>query len=196
MGIKSEVVRVREVGIVLNHKGRNITVFERTQHRLDGITYIKNVPRGAFVSYNIVHEKGEAILQDVMLEYMPLVQARSDIYFLHSLIEICYNFIPEGGCEFIIYPTIVKIFKSFELVLSENLKKVLLCRLFAHLGIYPINSELYEPLEEFLKMPIDNLIAGNLELANEDFFDRWLLWCLENHPQGKKCKALPLLLQK
>ena len=156
----------RQVGIVLQHKGRRITLFDRNQQRISAITYSKSVSRGAFVSYLIVHERGEVIIQDLVLEYMPLVQARSDIYFLHSLIEVCYHFIPDGGCEFFIYPVLIKILRSFDSFGSENVKKILLCRLFAHLGIYPINSELYRPLEEFLKMPIDNLIAGNLELAN------------------------------
>ncbi len=196
MNLKNGACFTRQVGIVLNHAGRNITIFERTQHRLDAITYTKNWARGSFVSYLLVYQKGKVILEDVSLEYMPLIQARFDIYFLHSLLEICYNFIPEGGCEFVLYPLIVKVLRAFDTISSENHKKILLCRLFAHLGIYPTNSELYAPLEEFLKMPIDNLIAGNLELANEVFFDRWLEWCLENYPQGKKCKALPLLLQK
>ena len=195
MSLKNHMI-LRQVGIVLHHKGKNIVVLERNQHRFSAVTYVKNISRGAFISYFVSYEKGEHILQDVVLEYMPLMQARSDIYFLHSLIEICYYFIPESGYEFFIYPVLIKILRSFNDVNSEKIKKMILCRMFAYLGIYPIDSEFYSALEQFIKMPIDNLIVGNLELANEDFFDEWLAWCLENHPQGKKCKALPLLLQK
>ncbi len=190
----NEASLVRHVGIVLYHKGRNIVVFDKNQQRVSAITYTKFLPRGSFISYNTIHFRSELLLQDIVLEYMPLAQAQIDIYFLHSLLEVCYYFIPEGGCEFFIYPIIIQVLRSFEQVDSKNKKKMLLCRIFAHLGIYPAQSDSYEALEDFLKMPIDNLIAGNLDLVHDDFFDIWLMWCLENHPQGKKCKALPLLL--
>ncbi len=193
---KNNEVLERCIGIVLYHKGRNIVIFNKQQQRISAIAYVQSLSRGSFISYNIVRHQTEILLQNIVLEYIPLVQAQVDIYFLHGLLEICYYFIPDGGCEFFIYPIIIKILRSFESINSKNKKKMLLCRIFAHLGIYPMHSDSYHALDDFLKVPIDNIITGNLDLVHDDFFDIWLLWCLEDHPQGKKCKALPFLLQK
>ena len=186
----------RQVAIVLQHLGRNITLFERTEKRIDGITYSKKISRGTFISYQTLFAHGKVIIEDIKTEYTPLDQARFDIYFLHALLEVCYYFIPIGSAEFQIYPFLINIMRSFDDISSVRIQKGLICKILAHLGVYPINSHLALPLEDFINIPIDNVVMGNLELAHEDFFDRWLTWCLTTHPQGKKCKALTLLLQK
>ena len=186
----------RNVGIVLRHFGRYITIFDRTHRRRDVITYRVPVSRGAFISYILTQDKGQQIAIDVQLEYMPLAQARLDIYFLHSLLEMCYYFIPEGGIEVPIYSFLLKILRSFELLTSGGAQKSVLCIFFAHLGIYPPEAQLCGFVEVFLNTPIDNVVQGNLELAHEDFLNKWLIWCVNMYPQGKKCKSLPLFLQK
>lgn len=186
----------REVGIVLRHYGRHITIFDHKHRRHDVVVYRAAIPRGSFVSYLIIKQKGVIVATDVRLEYMPLAQAKTDIYFLHALLDVCYHFIPEGGVEVPVYAFLVTVLRSFEQLTSERLQKNIVCALFARLGVYPPDSQLYGLVEQLSGMPIDKVVEGNLELTDEDFLNKWLIWCVQMYPQGMKCKSLPLFLQK
>lgn len=191
----------RRIGIVLFYKGRNITLLEEYQGRVDAILYASfmaqsRVQKGSIITYYMARDKYQNLLvQDVEIEHTPLNWGRSDIYFLHYLLETCYYFVPQGiGCE-ITFDFFLQIFNKFSFFTSELHKKRVIAKLFSQLGVYPNDSVIQDCVEQFLKTPIDNLVRADLQLANEALLDRWILWCMQAHPQKKWFKAIPKLLK-
>lgn len=191
----------RQTGIVLFYKGRNISVLETDQGRVDAFLYTSpfakvRVQKGSLISYHQVRDKHQnLIFQDIEIEHVPLQWGRHDIHFLHYLLETCYYFVPQGsGCA-ITFSFFISLFNDFSHFTTVLHKKRVLCKLFSQLGIYPHDPEIHSCVEALLKKPIDNLMAGDLQLANEDLLDQWLLWCIQTHPQGRWFKAIPTLLK-
>lgn len=191
----------KRIGIVLFYKGRNISVLEPNRGRIDAFLYTSlfsktRVQTGSIITYHAIRDKYQkTVLQDIEIEHVPLGWGRHDIYFLHYMLETCYYFIPEGaGCDatFSFFISVFKKFSSFETSLH---KKRVICKLFSQLGIYPHDPVIQACVEQFLKNPIDNLMQADLQLANEDLLNQWILWCIKMHPQGKWFKAMPTLLK-
>jgi hypothetical protein len=188
-------------GIVLLYKGRSISLLDPIQGRIDAILYSSayaktRVVPGSIISYSVTRDRYQNIvLQNVEIDHVPLCWGRHDIHLLHYLLEICYYFIPQGaGCKntFTLFITLFKNFSSFKTVLD---KKNVLCKILSELGMYPHVPEIQSCVEELLEKPVDNLMARDLQLTNEDLLDQWLLWCIQTHPQGKWFKAIPTLLK-
>lgn len=191
----------RRAGIVLFYQGRNISVLEITRGRVDAFLYTSlfsktRVQKGSLITYHAVQDKHQKVLlQNIEIEYVPLEWGRYDIYFLHYMLETCYYFIPEGsGCE-ATFSFFIFLFNNFALFKAPRDKKIVICKLFSQLGIYPYDPLIQECVEQFLKNPIDNLMQADLQLANEDLLNQWILWCIKTHPQGKWFKAMPMLLK-
>ena len=191
----------RRTGIVLLYKGRNLSLLESQQGRIDAIFYTSlfaktRIQKGSIISYYAVRDKYQNLLiQDVEIEHMPLVWGRSDIYFLHYLLETCYYFVPQGvGCK-ITFDFFLQLFSHFDSFKTELDKKRVIAKLFSQLGVYPHDDVIQHCVEQFLKTPIDNLVCPDLQLANEDLLDRWILWCMQTHPQRQWFKAIPNLLK-
>lgn len=191
----------RRTGIVLLYKGRNLSLLESHYGRVDAIFYTSlfsktRIQKGSIISYYAVRDKYQKLLiQDVEIEHMPLNWGRSDIYFLHYLLETCYYFVPEGvGCK-ITFDFFLELFSHFEQFKTELDKKRVIVKLFSQLGVYPHDNQIQDCVEQFLKTPIDNLVCADLQLANEALLDRWILWCMQTHPQRQWFKAIPNLLK-
>lgn len=191
----------RSLGIVLFYKGRNISIFEEQKGRIDALLYMKptahsRVQKGSVISYSVsCNNYQESLLQDVQVEHVPLLWAKDDIYFLHYLLELCYYFIPQGNSCPTTFSFFMNIFSQFSSFVTVLHKKRVLCKFFSQLGMYPYDSEIQQCVEQLLKMPIDNLMDADLQLASEDLCDQWINWCIQTHPQGKWFKAMPTLLK-
>lgn len=193
--------KTRKTGIVLAVTPSYVTLLQGDNTRLDALCFFTKPSRGSIISFDVALSNQRYCIENITIEYVPLMQARQDIYFLHSLIEACYYFIPESGCEFFLYALIIKTLQNFNNISEKRIKTMIICKLYAHLGIYPLffekNEELFRNLlQQFLKEPIDNIILGSLELAHDDVFEKWLEWCTQEFFREKKCKALTLFLQK
>jgi hypothetical protein len=189
------------MGIVLVYKGRNISVLEDQQGRVDAIFYTSlfsqtRIQKGSIITYYAIRDKYQKlVLQDVVIEHVPLAWARHDIYFLHYLLETCYYFIPQGsGCRET-FNFFLELFDNFSFFTTDLHKKRVIGKLFSHLGVYPSDTKIEHCVEQFLKTPIDNLVRADLQLANEDILDKWIFWCMQTHPQRQWFKAIPTLLK-
>lgn len=191
----------RRTGIVLLYKGRYISVLEEYHGRVDAIFYTSlfaqtRVQKGSIITYYVVRDKYQKLLlQDVEIEHTPLNWGRCDIYFLHCLLEMCYYFVPQGvGCKKT-FQFFLELFSNFSSFKTELDKKRVIAKLFSELGVYPHDSAIEHSVEQFLKTPIDNLVRADLQLANEALLDRWILWCMQTHPQRQWFRAIPNLLK-
>jgi hypothetical protein len=191
----------RRTGIVLMYKGRNISVLEEHQGRVDAIFYTSlfaqsRVQKGSVITYYIIRDKYQnMLLQDVVIEHTPLEWGRHDIYFLHYLLEICFYFVPQGGGCKETFNFFLQLFDNYAHFSIDLHKKRVIGKLFSHLGVYPNDSQVEHCVELFLKTPIDNLVRADLQLANEDLLDKWIFWCMQTHPQRQWFRAIPTLLK-
>ena len=226
-----KILGKKNVGIVLKNYGSKVVLFEEQRGRFTALVHASSfaygfmlyrklgadsshaelvIKAGTCVSYTMQngqsYRSGYAVLQELEIELVPLVQARKDIYFLHDLLELCLYFIPEGTTEPEIFWFIMEVLKNFENYLDLTMQKKILGKLFAHIGVYPRESCgeywgrnytqecLQEYVKELLKTPIDKLLLQDLSKDAENILDQWLLWCIQSHHQSRYFKALPHLL--
>lgn len=190
----------RDEGIVLRHSWQRVALLSAKKGRTEMLLFRKKGPYklscGALISYTQKRgSRGLAVIENMVIEHMPLVWARQDIYFLHYLLELCYYFIPvaSGGRHiFILMQQIYRNFKAFE---STLCKKIVLCKLLSHLGVMPEQEPFQSCAHLLLNTPIDNIGITDLELIVEDTLDEWLTWSVSSHPYGKWFKAMPSLLK-
>jgi len=193
----------RYYGLLLRYNGRRASLLSKQKGRVDLLLFASQTKQplspGALVSY---YEKKKptvsytmAIADDVQTEYMPLLWARQDIYFLHYLLEVCYYFLPEGSGGSSFFALLKQVYQNFSLFKDEKDKKGLLCKLFSHLGVCPEYESFQEAAHQLLLFPIDNTLTTNLQLISEEIYDQWIMWCVASHPYGKWFKAMPSLIK-
>jgi len=192
----------RITALVLRVKGKNIALFEQTQGRVDVLFYQSlyktvQLQQGSLITcaYKDPHFVTAPLIEDVVVEHMPLAWAQIDIHFLHYILEVYYFFLPHGFECSLSFSFFLELFSQYASLITIFRKKVIVCKLFSLLGVYPHDKEVYEHVMYLLKSPIDNLMYQDLPLANEGVLDQWLLWCVKMHPQGKLFKAIPHLLK-
>lgn len=190
----------RDEGIILRYSGQNISLLSRNRGRIDALLFYKKGPCkvscGSILSYSLAQSKyGRLIIENNMTEHTPLLWAQQDIYFLHYLLEACYFFMPVGSGGRFIFTLLERVYRNFQVFETIGLKKLLLCKLFAHLGVCPEHKKFQLAMEHLLEIDVDNIGPTDLELVQEETLDDWVRWCICLHPQGKWFKAMPTLLK-
>lgn len=93
---------------------RKIAILDRIEGRLDGITDSEKVSAGSLIEYasSTKAANGLHFLHHVELLAMPYGMAKTDILFLHHVLEICYFSIPVGSYEPEIFTMLLLIIKQ------------------------------------------------------------------------------------
>ena len=126
---------------------------------------------------------------------MPLACGQQDIYFLHSVLEVCLYYAPVGSGGSVLFENVELILRYFSQIRSLLARKMIICKLFAHLGIYPDHEQFNFHALLLLKTPVDKIEVIDLQLIVESILDQWVMWSIQCCPQGKWLKVLPLLLK-
>lgn len=191
----------RDEGIVLRHTGTCLALLTKKRGRIDVLYFPRKGPNkiscGAIIAFDQqkAGQRGLPVLESMVIEHVPLVWARHDIYFLHYLLEACYFFIPIGSGGRSIFYLLEELYRNFQGFETIASKKMVLCKLFAHLGVHPEQEQFTQTAQVLLDIPVDNIGTTDLKLSVEDLFDNWIMWCINFHPQGKWFKAVPFLLK-
>lgn len=190
----------RDVAIVLRQRSNLLSVLSIGHGRTEKLFYDtkKYTTRlvGSVVSYHVYESRHDySRVEKLEIERHPSIYKPEALYLLHALLEVCYHYIPLGTpvqdvCTYVV--DVLALLNTF--ALSTDQKKAV-CLLFALLGLYPDKEFLPQEYHEVLYLPVDKLKDNAIELANEELLNQWLAWCLSAYPQGKWCKALPLLLK-
>ena len=154
--------------------------------------------RGSLISYSSEKKQGQRveIIERLDLEQCATQLAFQDIHLLHYVLELCHYFIPLGSEAEQLFYFLIELFQYFRSFPTSVQKKIVLCKLFALLGVCPDEVSVQILANKLRAMPIDKLLEAPLELNSEELISRWLFWCIEMHPKGKFFKAMPLLLEK
>lgn len=190
----------RDVAIVLRQRSNLLSVLSIGHGRTEKLFYDtkKYTTRlvGSVVSYHVYEARYDYSRVDKLeIERHPSVYRPEAVYLLHALVEICYHYIPLGTPVSDVCTYVVDVLATLNSFTPGADQKKVICLLFALLGLYPDREFLGDGEYAFLYLPVDKLKDNVLELANEEVLNQWLVWCLSAYPQGKWCKALPLLLK-
>lgn len=189
------------IALVLRYGGAGLSLLSLQEGRVEKRWFTPRhrapLHRGSLISYFSESRQGQVeTLEQLDLELCATELGFKDIYLLHYILEVCHNFIPLGSDAQHSFYFLVNLFHQFQAFPTDTQKKLVLCKLFALLGIYPDHQSIYSLASYLREMPIDKLLEASLELDSEELMSTWLSWCIEMHPKGKFFKAMPLLLEK
>ncbi len=189
----------RDEAIVLRVRGNRYALLAKGAGRFDAMYFARKQPvslsPGTAISFFGKRSSYSLLsLSEVVVEDVPMVWGRQDIYLLHYLLEVCYFFIPAGSGGRSLCKLFYELYQSFHDFSDIFHKKLVVCKFLAHLGIVPDQEPFHNLAHLLLQTPVDNKSIPDLKLIPKEDVDTWLSWCIDFHPQGKWFKALPLLL--
>lgn len=190
---------MHDEGIILRKSGAVLALITKERGRIDGLFFPKRIHQvislGTIVSYSETKKRDQLILDETVIEHVPLEWARNDIHLLHYILEVCYFFMPVGSGGKSIFLILKEIYRNFNLFHTTSHQKIIVCKLLAHLGIIPDNSTVHESASLLLETPVDKLDMINNEVVSIDGLDEWITWALVSHKEGEWFRAVPLLLK-
>jgi len=194
-------------GIVLRSYApyrQKVALFDSMLGRVDAVWRSPFVSRmllqGALICYRLEKWRNSYQICDIELLALPHDWARTDINFLHHLLEMAFFFLPESGC-FQLFQVCMRLYEDCELVGEQQqlYKKIMMARFFALLGICPeqtgnntnerhdmvrhdikLLGALISPAADGMPEAPESLDAINLRLR------AWLLGCIQTHPDADK----------
>lgn len=183
-------------GIVLRTffpQSHKLRVLDHVQGKIEGIVVsskaLEPLTHASLVTYRLEVKSGRTVFSDIKLYDSPLALARTDIQFLHHVLELVDFFIlPESGAS--------DIFSYLCHLYQNNLqntlqKKIYLARFFVQVGMYHEHELLKDarfirllsvPVESMLNMDVDHIIL--------EMLDSFLFQCVHNHPHKDKMKTI------
>ena len=190
---------MQDEGIILRKSGHILALVTKERGRIDGLFFSKKLHQiislGTIVSYSEKKTRDQFVMEETVIEHVPLEWARRDIHLLHYILEICYFFMPVGSGGKRIFLLLKDIYRNFNLFHTPYHQKIIICKLLAHLGIIPDNSTMHEPASLLLETSIDKLDTLTLNLLLLSDLEEWIMWALMSHKEGEWFKAVPLLLK-
>lgn len=190
---------MQDEGIILRKSGYVLALITKERGRIDGLFFPKKLHQvislGTIVSYTERKNKDHFILEETVIEHVPLEWARENIYLLHYVLEICYFFMPVGSGGKRIFLLLKDIYRNFGLFHTTEHQKIIVCKLLAHLGIIPDNIVIQASASLLLETAIDELDIIVMKTIAINDLEEWISWALMSHKEGEWFKAVPLLLK-
>ncbi len=169
-------------------KGRFDVALERKRKKRGPIS------RGAIISYYLERYRNKMIATSIDLIDLPFVLAKTDILFLHHVLELSFVFLPVGAISHDAFQLIMKLYTIHETVCVISMQKLFLIRLLDILGLHPDHEKFQGA--QFLRLiagPIDTLLDKKLDLETKNYINAWLHDCLKSHPMIDSCKTAHFL---
>lgn len=150
----------------------------------------KQVHTGSLMRYFLRNVGTLYALEGIEVIEVPLALARCNLYFFHTILEISYYFLPLDAPGDAVFSMIRCLL--FDYVITSRQKKIFLLRLFVQLGLYPEEKYgLNKVIHYLLSQPIDVIFKKKVTVPEQEL-ERWLMSCIETHPQKAKFKTMVL----
>lgn len=189
---------MRHAGIILKRympKQHKLCVFDRVWGKIDCVPEreypIERLSVGTLIFYYSEKQRRRYYpITNVDMVRAPFAAARSDLLFVHHVLEIAYNFISFEQHDNALFELLTFACAHGQLLRSAREKKLFLFKLFVVLGMYPEGS-LFRCAELHCLAvgAIDNLFDLNIDLKIEKELDYWLLKCIAMYPGADNFKT-------
>lgn len=182
-------------GIVLKHylpQKNTCALLDSSLGRITGILIHDRMSPGTVLQYKLVQKKEWYIMEQIEIIYMPLYLARSEMLFLHYMLEMCYHFVHEGTGASRVYNLLIFIFNQRSFTLEQ--KKNLLCVLLALLELYPEDAAVSTAhLYALAQQPLEEIFNKKIDLKIEKNIAGWLYQSIQVHMHTKHFKTIHFL---
>ncbi len=152
---------------------------------------IESLAHGAHIEYMPIVQQPFYCLEGLELIDSPFIWAVQDLAFFHHMLEIAYFFLPLHAPM----PTIFELFVTIYNLkaLSEYEKKLIICKFFAVIGIYPDNAHTYFPALFSLISSSRDIILNEVEMIHTHELTAWIKACIAVHPYAHRFKTTAFL---
>lgn len=162
--------------------------------RINGITAVSTLSIGSLLSYTIRAHRSSYFIENIQLLYLPLSLARTDLLFLHHVLELLYYFAPIESCVTGVFGLLRHLYTADHETMTLHHKKLLLLKLFTLLGIVPDNAQIRAPkISQLSMMHLDQINSENIDQDTEKKLDKWLWYCIYQHPYVNEFKTVHFL---
>ncbi len=171
---------------------KKYSVIEQEGNRIDMYIFGSSFPPGSCISYAVDKQiRGIDVASTAELIALPFYLARSDILFVHHVIEICFQFIPVGSRVDHIFELLTCLYKvADDKPWSTKTKKIFVLQLLAMIGYYP-EYEL-QKMAHLINQPFFSEYAIITD-TDEREIDAWITRCISSHPRVEQFKTLQFL---
>jgi len=150
--------------------------------------------QGALIRYMLAKRGNAYKITHIHLLEVPFALAKSDILFVHHLLELCFFFLPVGGEAFDVFSLLMILYEPADKLINSLGKKIFIFKLLVAFGYYtshvPLSvSSFYRLVSE----SIDSIVNSPLRLEIERNMDAWLFSSVGAHPRFKDFKTIHFL---
>ena len=132
---------------------------------------------GSLIYCHVIKKKSLYQCEFVDAYFIPFYNDAYDVYFVHDILKICLEFLPDHLMVTDVFDLILDIYNNIDHVKSCQ-KKIYLLKLFLYIGIFPENQKLYHHVMQDVQLhnhDSDELLQQGLRYCwNSDVitFDR------------------------
>lgn len=144
---------------------------------------------GMGIEYQIDAQAATFKLEQIELISEPSAFAQQDLYFLHQLLELCYQLLPLHAPLHHFFFFIKEILQQHTYLHNIATKQLLLFKFFGLLDIYPEPLPFdFRSFKNLLETPLDELTRIVLSSEQRKNLGTWLTTCIASYPQSKHLK--------
>lgn len=171
-------------------KKRKIIVLDRTLGKIEVVPSIDTIMTGSILSYVLSSFGALFYIQDIQVIDVPLDAARSDLSFVHQVLELCYFCLPFNQVADGIYQSIDELYMLLPLHNTDDFKLAFLVKLLHLLGIHPRDGG-QEPLCLYAlgRESIDTIMSTMRETLTRKMIVRWVQESMIHHPLYRHFKV-------
>lgn len=182
-------------GIVLKHYVPQRNMCALMDSSLGRITVVLThdlLSAGSILQYRLVKKRDWYYADQIELIHVPLLLARSEMLFLHYLLEMCYHFVLEGDQAVQVYNVLLFVCNLEEI--SREEKQRILCIFLALLELYPEDDRYAgAQLYALAQLPLEQVFKEKVDIKIEKNIAGWLYQSIREHVGAGQFKTIHFL---
>jgi hypothetical protein len=187
------------VGIILRKKSSSpykVIILDKVQGKIECIATNSTLSAGALITYNIRQQQTIQFISDITLLYIPLSLAQVDMLFFHHVLELVYYFTHIGSNSKEPFDLLAFLYSTEHITMTSLSKKFFLLKLLNSMGSVPeLSHARTEHITHLNTIDIKQLSEITINTTYEKELDRWLWYCIWQHPYVNEFKTVHFLAE-
>jgi len=187
-------------GVVLRvyvHKNK-IALLDAVLGRIDVCFFAGDtISAGTVLQYDLNKYYDTYVMASWEMVSVPLLLGKTDIGFLHTLLELCYYSVRLGSVDAEVFTIIMFLYTDVADQWSVHTKKIIMAKLLISIGVYMDHIVFAKPaIIRLCATPIDKIFDETIDLNCIQDIDELLRCCLAGHPYADQFKAVKFLYKE